>query len=289
MTYIVLILILISCKREILINIDNKPSVLVVDAALYHDSLMKIELSQTQNITDNGLKKTVENATIEVYNKDSVIIDVLNHSGAGIYKSNFLKPVSGATYHFNINSGGKNYWVTEQMPDTPECIIQDTGRIIFQGKMNFFQFNLKLTDPVAVRNFYGLRLKRYFKEFDGIDTVSKEEWVKLESIDFILTEDPQSRFSNQHLLFKDIYMDGQVKFLKFGASDLFSKSNQKTTSLKLFVSSYSENAYNFYTSVNEHIFYQNDPFSQPTLIRGNIPGAYGAIVGQYTVVFDLGF
>lgn len=270
-----------SCKQEIIINIDDKPSVLVVDADLNTDSLISVVLSRTQNITDNSGQKWVDDAVIEVFDKDTGIVDVLMHVSNGVYQSSVNKPQAGKRYLFKVVHNNKSFWVNERMPDSMACVIQDTARIVFQGKKNFFQLQLRLDDPLAQKNFYGIKVRRYYNQINGTDTQMLVEWARLETVDLILTEDPQTRFSNKHLLFKDAYFNGSRQYLKFGVADLFTTASQQTTALELFVSSYSDNAYNYYSSVNEHLFYQNDPFSQPAIVRGNVSGAYGAIVGQF--------
>lgn len=287
--YIAMVLGLLSCKQEIIINIEDRPSTLVVDAPLYPDSVFCVHLSRTQNITDNSGKKYIENAVIEVFDKDTAIVDVLLHSGKGTYKSSGTKPEAGKFYLFKIDYNNQSFWASERMPDTLECVIQDTSRIILQGKDNFFQFNIRLTDPILQNNFYGISVKRYYNQINGTDTQALVEWSRLETVDLILTEDPQTRFSNKHLVFKDVYFNGSIQYLKFGIADLFSTPKQITTALELNVASYSENAFNYYNSVNEHLFYQNDPFSQPAIIRGNVNGAYGGIVASYQQRFLLKF
>lgn len=287
--YIVIIISLLSCKREIVINIDDKPSILVVDAALYPDSFLCVNLSRTQNITDNSGKKYIDDATIEVFDEDTSIVDVLSHSVNGVYKSAVTKPEVGKLYIFKIARNSETYWVSERIPDTMECVIQDTSRIIFQGKDNFFQIQLRLNDPLSKKNFYGLKIKRFYQQINGSDTLNLVEWSRIETIDLILTEDPLTKFSNKHLVFKDVYFNGSLQYLKFGVANLFTTVGQVTTGLEVYVSSYSENAYNYYSSVNEHLFYQSDPFSQPAIIRGNVPGAFGGIVGQFQQRFIIRF
>lgn len=282
----VLLSLVTACKREIQVKVADKPPVLVVDAVLMQDSFVKVKLSETQNITDNSPAKIVSDAVIEMFDKDTQIIDVLSHQGNGVYTS-IYKPLSDKRYLFKLNRNGKVYWVDEYVPDTIDCLIQDTSRIVFQGKLNFFQINLKLNDPVG-SNYYGIKLRRYYKQINGADTQHLSEWVELETIDFILTEDPQTRFSNQHLVFSDKYFDGKTQFLKFGVSGIFEKG-RNTEALELYVSSYSKSGYDYYGSVNEHLFYQNDPFSQPTLIRGNVSNAFGGIIGEYTFKFLMKF
>lgn len=277
---VILICFLGSCKREISVDIPDKTPQLVVNSEISADSLMVINLSLTQNITDNSAKPVVPDACIEVFDKDTGFLDVLSYTSGGDYVAGSLKSKATTTYIFRLSRGGTSYWVSQRIPDTVKCSM-DTSRIIFQGKSGFFQVELKLDDPPR-ENFYGLRVKRVYETYQGADTTRQEEWVVLESIDFILTENPKAKFSKQNLMFTDQYFNGvQNQSLKFGASGLFSNQGQNTRMLVVYTTSYTQEGYDYYTSLNEHLFYQNDPFSQPTLVRGNIPGAYGAVIGKY--------
>lgn len=278
-----------SCKKEISINIDDKPAELVVNAALDADSLMRFNLSLTQNITDNGGEPTVNDAVIEVMSGDSQILNVLDNQGKGLYSSAWLKPKAGTRYLFRITRGSGEYWVDERMPDSLKVDVQDTGRIVFQGKPGFFQYRIQFQDDALRDNYYGIRLKRIFEKYSGGDTIVAEEWVNIESIDFILTENPESKFSKKHLIFRDDYFKGLNQELKFGAAGLFDRTDQKTRALILYTASYSGSAYAYYSSVNEHMLFQNDPFSQPTLLRGNVSNAFGAVVGRFTQAYFLSF
>jgi hypothetical protein len=164
----------------------------------------------------------------------------------------------------------------------------DTSRIIFQARENFFQFALKLKNDFNNQNYYGLRVRRNYKS-GGTDTTVYSEWLDIESIEFILTEDNRSRFSKKHLLFSDRYFSGTNQELRFGVADLFAGGGNKTVSVELYVSSFSENAFNYYSSLNEHLLYQSDPFSQPTLLRGNVTNAFGAAIGQFTRMYRVNF
>lgn len=283
------VLFLFACKREIIVDVPNREASLVVDSEISPDSFIKVKLSRTQNITDNNPAKTPFNCLIEVMDKDTGILDVLNDMGKGVFASYFLKPKAGESYLFRITADSKTHWVSERVPDSLKCKVMDTSRIIFQGKQNFYQFTLDIEDQDNKSNYYGLRLKRFYQQISGIDTTTVSEWIAIESLDFLLTENPATRFSNRHLLFNDKYFSNMTASLKFGANGLFGKPTEKTIKLELYVTGYSESAYNYYTSLNEHLFYQNDPFSQPTLLKGNIKDAFGAIVGSYTQIFRFDF
>jgi hypothetical protein len=273
-----------ACKKEIIIEIEDRPPQLVVNAVLDPDSFLYFHLSQTQNITDNNAIPYITNATVEVFNKDTTLLTVLSHNVNGDYRSGIFKPRPDSQYLFRINTVQGAYWVNELMPDTMHCVIKDTTRSIF-----LFQVRLDFTDPPLPNNYYGIKMKRYFEVYNGADTTFAEEWVALESIDFILTENPRTKFSKKNILFTDQYFIHPKQTLRIGAADLFNKAGQKTKRLVIHATAYSFNGYNYYASVNEHLFYQNDPFSQPTLLVGNIPGAFGAAVGKNTKTLTIWF
>lgn len=281
-------ILLFSCKKEISVNIEDRPASLVVNADLFSDSLIEIDLSLTQNIVDNNAEKKVNDAVIEVFSKDSTILDVLNSQGFGQYKSNVVKPKAGNEYLFRIYHQNKVYWVDEIMPDTFDAQIIDTSRLVYKGKTSFFQYRVDLKNDFFKDNFFSFRIKRISQKIKGVDTILLEEWCDIETVDFILTENPVSRFSKKHLLFTDRYFRGLRQEFKFGIRNT-EIPNQKILSLVLYVTSHSKSGYNYYTSVNEHLFYQNDPFSQPTLLKGNVPNAYGAAVGQITKRYEIFF
>jgi hypothetical protein len=287
--YIAILTLAISCKKVIEIEVPNKTPVLVVDGNMSTDSLFEAQLSYTQNITDNSPVPYADAASIEIFDKDTNFIDVLLSSGKGRFKSNFFKPKANTDYLFRISDNGKEYWASEHMPDTVNCKLKDTSRIIFQGKSNFFQIQIQINDNFQFKNYYGIKLKRIYKHFKGKDTMVKEDWVDIQSIELVLTENPITQFSKQFLLFDDKLFNGSSINLKLGASNLFDSLNQKTTELQLHILSMSNKSFDYNASLNEHLFYQNDPFSQPTLLRGNVSNAYGALVGESSKVIRIKF
>jgi hypothetical protein len=269
------------------VDIVSRPPSLVVFSELQPDSVFRINLSLTQNITDNNPTTYVNNAIVEVLNSDTQLLDQLIYTQNGDY-STALKPQNNAHYLFRIKLDNKVYWANETIPETLKCTFIDTAKVIFQGKQNFFQFRISIKDSAgSIPNYYGLRLQREYMKVNGTDTVYGREWISIETPEFIMTENPESKFSKKHLLFHDKYFNGLNQELRFGSAELFDIPGSITVALHLHVSEYSENAYRYYTSINEHLLYQNDPFSQPTELKGNVFGAFGAIVGQSTKIITL--
>ena len=286
--HIVLVFILVACEKEIKFDLSDHQAKLVVNGHLFNDSLVSLDLGISGQITQAVTQAYVD-GVVELYDQDTNQLLTLINNGNGRYYSSVYKAQANTIYLFKIKTNDREYWIKEEMPDTVSCEIKDTARFFFQGNESYFQLNVQLEDKSILKNYYELKVKRYYKEWNGIDTIKKEEWVDLNTQEFVLTESPISRYSKKQLLFSDRYFNGQKVNLNVGMFGLFNTPQQRTTHLQVYVSSLSLNAFNYLTSINEHLFFQNDPFTQPSQITGNVPNAYGAIIGRYLKVETMVF
>lgn len=286
--YLSLLLIGFSaCKRQIDVDIADPSPGAVLIAELNSDSLIKIRFSLTQSILKNAEPDIINSASIDILDADSNLLETITHYGSGFYRSSVLKPEYKKKYLFRIHSNSRVFSCDETMPDSISATLKDTGRVIFQGIRDFFQMKVNIADHVSDKNYYAFRVKRHYKQYSGTDTIQREEWMDISSVDIVLTENPLTSFSEKFIIFDDRYFNGFQREIEFGVGRLFRRTNQKTESLELMISTLSESAYHYYTSVNEHLYYQNDPFAQPTLLNGNVDGALGAIVGMNTKIIKI--
>jgi len=286
--YSVILFFIGACQKEINFDLSDHQAKLVVNGHLYNDSLISIDLSISGQITQSVVQPYV-NGVVELFDKDTNQLLTLNNDGNGRYFSSIYKTQANTIYFIKIKTNERIYWIREETPDTVFSEIKDSSRFFFQGNEAYFQLKLELNDKSILKNFYEIKVKRFYKEWNGIDSIKKEEWVDINTQEFVLTESPTSRYSKKQLLFSDRFFNGQKINLNLGMFGLFNTPQQRTTHLQVYVSSLSLNAFYYYTSINEHLFFQNDPFTQPSQIIGNVPDAYGAITGRYlsveTIVF----
>jgi hypothetical protein len=286
--YSVILFFIGACQKEINFDLSDHQAKLVVNGHLYNDSLISIDLSISGQITQSVVQPYV-NGVVELFDKDTNQLLTLNNDGNGRYFSSIYKTQANTIYFIKIKTNERIYWIREETPDTVFSEIKDSSRFFFQGNEAYFQLKLELNDKSILKNFYEIKVKRFYKEWNGIDSINKQEWVDINTQEFVLTESPTSRYSKKQLLFSDRFFNGQKINLNLGMFGLFNTPQQRTTHLQVYVSSLSLNAFNYYTSINEHLFFQNDPFTQPSQIIGNVPDAYGAITGRYlnveTIVF----
>ncbi len=282
--FVVIFLSLMACRKTINYKIPNKQKILVVNSVLINDSFIAIELSQTQGITDNVPNITINDALISIYDKDTNLIEELSNSGNGRYLSLINKGIEMKFYIAKISIQNSQYWVSDSIPQKSISIVKDTSRSLFLGRPNYFNIDYKIKDIQNITNNYGLRVKRFFEKYQTInsiiDTAYIEEWLIIDTKDFILTENEITQFSKEQLLFNDRNFNNTEIEVKFGNANLFNQKSQKTLKLIIYLEQYSISGFEYYRSLNEHLFYQNDPFSQPSALKGNVHNAYGAFVGK---------
>jgi hypothetical protein len=272
-------LFIFACKQDPGIVIPAEKPSLVVNSRLCADSLISFNLSYTQSITNNSAPEIVSNAIIELFDKDTVSIETLSNLGNGVYLSTTVAQAS-KYYIVKIMLPAQTYWSGDSVPVKVDGKITSTDSINFRNNPFFYQIHFSLNDKQKYQNFYSFKLKHYFEEYLLNDTLLKEEWLDIETIDPILTEDLNSRFSKRHLLFTDRYFNNTNIQLSFGTPKIANNSLTKTKKLILYTEQFTNHSYSYFSSMNEHIFYQNDPFSQPILVKGNINNAMGAFAGE---------
>lgn len=283
--YFLLILIIVSCTKEISLDLNQQNQKLIVNSNFYLDSFFTIKLNLSKSIVDNKGYPLVPNATVEVYDKDTNLIELLKNQGQGLYSSLFNKAQKFNKYILKITYSGKEYWGIDSVPDQPKIKFIDTFRMFFQGQQNYFNCLYSLKDSLKKKEYYGIKIKKLAEKYqlnslNLIDTIKYEEWIDIETKEFVLTENPITGFSKKLLLIDDKYFNQNIQFLNFGKSNLFANKNDKVKYLIVYFMKFNEGGFNYYSSIHQHVFYQNDPFSQPNQLFGNIPNALGAFTAQ---------
>jgi hypothetical protein len=190
-----------------------------------------------------------------------------------------FKPKPNAHYLFKFYGLGKTAWVDETMPDTFQLKFIDTSRVIYKGEANRFQITFQVDQTRQNKPaYYGIKVKRHYFKVIGTDTQFAESYVNIASNDLILNEDSRTAYSTQHLLFSNRIVLANAQTYRINLE--VDSAQQKTTAIDLQFSSMSQSGFNYFTSLYEHVFYQNNPFVQPNALVGNVIGGYGALTGK---------
>jgi hypothetical protein len=283
--YILFVITAISCRKEIEFKLPPGTQSLVVNSNLCNDSLIGLKLTYTQAINNNNAIYTENNASIEIFDKDSVLLEKIINSQNGIYQTITTKAKASTCYLLKISTPQAIYWMKDSCPGICLGSILKVDSTIFQGKIDFYRIKFQLKDLQTCSNYYGLKMKHTYESYittigGKVDTILAEEWIDVETIDPLLTQDENNKFTKKHLLFNDAFFNNNTIDFSFGTSSIANSTTRKTKQLSIDLEQYSFDAYQFYATLFEHMFYQNDPFSQPTLVKGNINGAYGSFIGK---------
>lgn len=282
-----LTIIFSGCTTEIPYKGGTVSPSYVINCFFNPDSLFNLRLVKTQNIVSNDPLPVVDNAVVLIMDNDSVIIDVLNSKGNGYYGSETIKPFAGKNYLLKIINGSDVLWAKDSAMATVNLIKADTSSVIFEGERNFFQIKLNFKEPGTLKNYYHIYVIRKVRNYTlndqniPVDSNEQEEIIDLRSSDYVILINSNSKFTTKELLFDDDLINGNDVSITFGS---FKVSQRTPKSRPLYLSVRFENlslaSYLYNTTLNEHLFYQNDPFAQSAEVKGNITGGFG-IFGGY--------
>ncbi len=153
---ILVIFIICSCTKDIDLDLSDG-NVIVVNSILSPDSLIHVQISQSQNISDSSETIALNDADVSIY-KDTTFIENLVSIGNGIYESSFT-PNAEATYSINVSSGSLT-------PVTSSTTIPAKIKIDSITWTNSYNYSITITDDGSEDNYYLLKLLGTYIEYD---------------------------------------------------------------------------------------------------------------------------
>ncbi len=251
---------------------------MVVSGQIVPDSFLRLRIGSTQSITDNSGPLWVNSGFIEVYDKDTNLLEVLSNGQSGFYQSLTYKPQANRRYLFKLYGLNRTAWVDETVPDDLNLKLIDTSSLLYNSSKKHFKIQFELGQiPVNQAAYYSIQLQRTYQKINGSDTQYLKQYVDVYSSDLILTEDARTAFNKKDLLLTNRIIKSSPQLLSVHAPVIL--DGQVTTALDLTVKRISLSAFDYYSSMYQHLFYQNNPFLQPNALNGNAVGAYGALLG----------
>lgn len=251
---------------------------MVVSGQIVPDSFLRMSLLSTQNITDNSGPHWINSGFIEIYDKDTHLLEVLSNGRAGVYQSMIYKPQANCRYLFKLYGLNQTAWVDETIPDDLTIKLIDTSSFLYGGNTKHFKIQFELGQiPLNQEAYYSIQLQRTYQKINGSDTQYLKQLIDVFSSDLILTEDARTAFNKKDLLLTNRIIKSSPQLLSIHAPVML--DGQVTTALDLTVKRIGLSAFNYYASMYQHVFYKNNPFVQPNALMGNAAGAYGALIG----------
>ena len=157
--------ILISCEKEIDLDLDESDQLFVIEA-IVHDSLGDnfVSISKTRPFDDNGPIERVTNAVVQIKDGVGGVFNLVQ-TVPGFYTNTNLEGVSGRTYELQVDIAGEVITATSFLNPRIEIdSITYEEEPSFGGPAEEKEYGILcyFTDPLNVVNFY--RMKAFLGE-----------------------------------------------------------------------------------------------------------------------------
>ncbi len=131
--FIIVLTTFLSCEKELVYDIEDFDSYVVVNSIISTDSTYVVNLTYSKSIFDQGDFKPVEDAVIFIAVKDEDNIRrqefTLNHQGNGLYTRN-TNPSEGKTYELLIEVNGEELTAQTYVPKVIEASVNVVSTVI---------------------------------------------------------------------------------------------------------------------------------------------------------------
>ncbi len=296
---LVLILIILVSGCETTEKIDDfplRPSKLVVNCYFNPDSTWKVQVSKSLSVLDNADLKLIDNATVLLYEENSLIDSITNPDDDGWYRSPISLPGPGKQYTIEVSSPDhkEKTYASDELP-VPVPIADTKFFIVdsFFSESPFHSYghisgNLKIAfkDPGEINNFYQLKAYAYDSIFNYTNAEPEFLYVTKRSLT-LSSKDPVLKSEGSyygHFLFDDQLFNNKEISLNIDLKDYNPVRNKK---VYIELTSLSRAGYLYQKTIEEYELARNDPFAEPVMIHSNIQNGFGIFAGysSNTVTF----
>ena len=292
-SFLIIIIVLSSCEKDVTIKLPQKDPKLVVNGLLAKDSIIAVSVGRSRSVLDpvnNWGSSTAEayllkNATAIIYENGSLLDTLVFDSSQYRYISPNNKTVkTGNSYSIKVNAPG--YAQAEAATSVPsqsmieEVIRTKNARTNSDGEQQD-EVIVKLNDP-AETNFY---LVQFFRPTYGSGSANPIYCVSTTDKDIEPIGDNADPFSTENcydgnsLLMKDVNFNGKIKQLRFyiNSYELQEIMDPSGQVLKPFVKvlRITEDYFKFVKSYHVYFNSADNPFAEPANVYTNVKNGYG--------------
>ncbi|MGB3849957.1 MAG: DUF4249 domain-containing protein [Tunicatimonas sp.] len=307
--FIVFALAFSACEMVVDVDVPNPPSRLVANAFLQADSIVVVELTQSQSILTNAELKSVSGAVVTLLEETQLVATLEESETSGIYFSTFT-PSVGKTYTLRVSKDGFESVEASTFIAPPVAIrsveldttvflntfLNFEDSLVTDRRVNIKEARLTLDDPGEERNYYEVSVYRnelqLLPRFDDEGNYSGDDTVRYLRQQTLRSEDPvvantasdpllgESGFYGTTLSFNDDLFNGKSYTLRF-IPEVYGFSFEGSEGrLYVILSTVSEGQYRYTRSVD--LQYENDgnPFAEPVQVYTNVENGFGIMAGS---------
>lgn len=143
---------LCSCEKEIDVKLQGAEKKYVIEAVITDSAGgCRVLISQTKDFNEDNNPVTVSGAIVQISTGDSSVM--LTENAPGVYASNTLKGISGATYNLEVSINSETFTAISTMPALVKMDdLYITEEMFFGDKYKLP--TISYLDPVNVLNYY---------------------------------------------------------------------------------------------------------------------------------------
>ncbi|MFH1319199.1 MAG: DUF4249 domain-containing protein [Bacteroidota bacterium] len=285
---ILLVLIIISCEKEVDIPIEYTQPKLVVNGLFNTDSLWNIEVSASKYIFDATAIPLINDAQVTVTNSGGNSI-LLTNQGNGIYTSLTEKPEPGEVYTLDVShSDYDNVRASNQLPGEIVILNIDWLQQAYVDGELYRRINITFQDSPN-NDYYLVRIKGAFWHviFDPISGL-KDSILAVSPMYFFsqnaAVENSNSKEHRMSVSFTDEIFNGNQYTIGLLLSEYYftgeDGKEEEVQTIYLSMSKISEEYYWYETSYQAYISAQDGKlFAQPVQVYTNIENGLGIFAG----------
>lgn len=305
-------IIIFGCQDQIVeLDIPNHTPFLVVNGILDTDSIISLHISNSVGSFEEGQINSISDANVLLYENDALIgemeinsdvdsLAVLDQFGWGwnwgtlepIYYYTFnILPQVGSTY--SISANHINYDPVFAHTTIPNEIELSELEIIDNSDESDIynaRLNLSFFDNPSERNYYRVRLFRHTNNEEETEYSHKRHALLLYSNDPSLSQGipwDGYTFSGRRALFSDDLFDGIQKDISFDFEYKL-EGVDNGDSLFLQLTSFSEEAYNYFNSMENNSGSFFGPFgTEPVPVFSNVENGAGIFASGNSIYFQI--
>ncbi len=284
--FIFILLIFISCEKEIELKLDKGQDKLVVNSLFYPDTNFRVYVTTTKLINEN--KNTfVNDAVVKLY-KNDVYLETLNFEGDGWYTS-VAKPEYDTRYKIEVLQGEKYVFAESSIPDTAIFLGEYTIKNTCEGSYLTSNTTYKLTiiHDNSKERFYQTMEGTFFQTEEDYRNISDPSILSDSEIEY----NPKSLFFSNKLFESDtaIIHISKSTITDFGIdcniiigvpySNFYVQTKNLSKEYYLFLKTWVKHKYNQNSDTNIEepikLIFQG----QPIEMYSNVVGGYGVFAG----------
>ena len=167
---IISLFLVISCEREIDLNLEDQSGNIVIEANVTDQAgPYTVRITKSVSFTQSNTYPGIENAQVTLSDNLGQT-ENLQHIGNGIYQASSFQGQSGRTYTLKVQTDGKEYTSQSKMPEAVEFQGLEQDSFMVAGETSYTLLPI-FVDPPALGNRYLFTYsvndnpKKYFSEF----------------------------------------------------------------------------------------------------------------------------